>query len=131
MFLKAYLKLKQITKYETCSYCDGEIKERLVDILRFPPPPPDDYNEFMRRRACEKKSSLNFMSLVGFQASKICILFRVLARDYLMTSIIFSIYLNFPIRSRCVLKGVIHRKKQWTVLRLLEKVSSFSKECFS
>ena len=29
------------------------------------------YIEFICRRACEKKSSLNFMSLVGFQVSKI------------------------------------------------------------
>ena len=37
---------------------------------------------------------------------------------------------DFPIRCRCVLKAIIHRKKQWNVLRLLEKAFSFSKRCF-
>ena len=38
--------------------------------------------------------------------------------------------LNFPIRSRFVLKAIIYRKKQWIVLLLLEKAFSFSKKCF-
>ena len=55
----------------------------------------------------------------------------VLARPYLMMLyIIFPIHLNFPIRSRCVLKAIVQRKKQWIVLRLLEKVFSFSKRRF-
>ena len=37
MFLKVYLKLKQITKNGSCSYCDGEIKERFVNIVPFLP----------------------------------------------------------------------------------------------
>ena len=37
---------------------------------------------------------------------------------------------NFPIRSKCVLKALIHRKKQWIVLRLLEKVFLFQKHTF-
>ena len=37
---------------------------------------------------------------------------KVLARPYLITLYaILRIYLNFPIRSRCVLKAIIHRKK--------------------
>ena len=37
---------------------------------------------------------------------------RVLARPYLMTlQVIFPIHLNFPIRSRCVLKPIIYTKK--------------------
>ena len=36
-FLKVYPKLRQITNDASCSYCDGEIKERLVDILPFLP----------------------------------------------------------------------------------------------
>ena len=52
----------------------------------------------------------------------------VLARPYLMTLyVIFPIHLNFPIMCRCVLKAIIHRKKQWIVLQLLEKATSFSK----
>ena len=36
---------------------------------------------------------------------------RELARPYLMTvKVIFPINMNFPIRSRCVLKAIIHRK---------------------
>ena len=42
---------------------------------------------------------------------------KVLARPYLMTiHVIFSIHVNFPIKSRFVLKAIINRKKQWTVL---------------
>ena len=53
---------------------------------------------------------------------------RVLARSYLMMLyVIFPINLNFPIRSRCVFKAIIHRKKQRIILWLLEKVFSFSK----
>ena len=53
---------------------------------------------------------------------------RVLARPYLMTLyVIFPIYLNFPICSRCILKAIVHRKKKWIVLPLLEKVFSFFK----
>ena len=38
------------------------------------------------------------------------------ARPYLTTlCVIFLIHLDFPIRFRCVLKGIIHRKKQWAV----------------
>ena len=37
--------------------------------------------------------------------------------------VIFPIHLNFPIRY--VLKAIIHRKKQWIILRLLEKVFFF------
>ena len=33
--------------------------------------------------------------------------------------------MNFPIRSRCVLKALIHRKKQWIVLRYLRKFFFF------
>ena len=37
---------------------------------------------------------------------------RMLARPYLMTfNVIFPIHLNFTIRSHCVLKAIIHRKK--------------------
>ena len=56
---------------------------------------------------------------------------RVLARPYLMMLyVIFPVYLNFPMRSRSVLKAIIHRRKQWIVLWILEKVFSFSKRCF-
>ena len=56
---------------------------------------------------------------------------RVLARPYLMMLyVIFLVYLNFPMRSRSVLKAIIHRGKQWIVLWILEKVFSFSKRCF-
>ena len=52
----------------------------------------------------------------------------------MMRHICISIYsqqnLTFPIRCRCVLKAIIHRKQQWNVLRLLEKAFSFSKRCF-
>ena len=44
--------------------------------------------------------------------------------------VIFPIHLNFLIRSKCVLKAIIHRKKQWIVLRLLEKVFLFQKDAF-
>ena len=44
--------------------------------------------------------------------------------------VIFPIHLNFLIRSKCVLKAMIHRKKQWIVLRLLEKVFLFQKDAF-
>ena len=50
--------------------------------------------------------------------------FRVLARPYLMLYIIFPIHLNFPVWP------IIHRKKQWIVLRLFRKVFSFSKRHF-
>ena len=54
----------------------------------------------------------------------------VLARPCLMTLyVIFPFHLNFPVRSVCALKAIIHRKKQWIVLRLLEKVF-FSKRRF-
>ena len=44
---------------------------------------------------------------------------RVLARPYLMTLyIIFSIHVNFPVTSRCVLKATVHRKKL-----LIEKIT--------
>ena len=37
---------------------------------------------------------------------------RVLARSYLMTLYVaFPIHVNFPIRSRCVLKAIVHIKK--------------------
>ena len=53
---------------------------------------------------------------------------RMLVRPYLMTfNVIFPIHLNFKIRFNCVLKAIIHRKKQWIILWLLEKVFSFSK----
>ena len=46
---------------------------------------------------------------------------RMLARPYLMTLYaIFLISLNFSVRSRCVLKAIIHRKKHWIVLQLLK-----------
>ena len=55
---------------------------------------------------------------------------RVLTRPYLlMLYVIFPIHLNYPIRSRCVFKAAIQRKK--AVLQLLEKVFSFSKRHFS
>ena len=44
----------------------------------------------------------------------------VLARPYLMLHVNFPIYFNFPIRSKCVLKAIIQRKKQWIVLQLLD-----------
>ena len=44
--------------------------------------------------------------------------------------VIFPIHLSFPVRSRCVLKATIHRKKQWIVSRLLEKAFSFPKRSF-
>ena len=47
---------------------------------------------------------------------------RVLARPYLILYIIFPIHLEFPVRSGIVLNTIIHRKKQWIVLQLLEKV---------
>ena len=57
--------------------------------------------------------------------------YRVFAGPYLMTLyIIFSIHLNFPICSRCSLKAIVHRKKQWIVLPLLEKVSFLKKMLF-
>ena len=40
--------------------------------------------------------------------------------------VIFPIHFNFATRSMCVLKATILRKKQRIVLRLLEKVFSFS-----
>ena len=54
----------------------------------------------------------------------------MLARPYLMTiHVIFSIHVNFPIKSRFVLKAIINRKKQWTVLCYLRK-NFFSRICF-
>ena len=54
-------------------------------------------------------------------ASHLDLPFRVLARPYLITLyVIFQIHLNFPIRSRCVVQAIIHRKKTWIVLWLLE-----------
>ena len=42
---------------------------------------------------------------------------------------IFLIHLNLPIRSRCVLKAIIQRKKKrWIVLPLLEKAFFFLKK---
>ena len=32
----------------------------------------------------------------------------------------FPNHFNFPIRSKCVLKAIIQRKKQWIVLQLLD-----------
>ena len=43
--------------------------------------------------------------------------------------IIFPIYLNFPNRSRCVLKANIHRK-HWIVSWLLAEVFSIQKDAF-
>ena len=43
--------------------------------------------------------------------------------------VIFPIDLNFPVRSSYVLKAIIHRKKQWIPLQLLEKVL-FQKDAF-
>ena len=44
--------------------------------------------------------------------------------------IIFPINLNFSIMSRCVLKAIIHRKKQWIILQLLEISLIFQKYIF-
>ena len=44
MFLKVFLKLKQITKDERCSCCNGELKKTFVNIL--PLLPPDNYTLF-------------------------------------------------------------------------------------
>ena len=46
-----------------------------------------------------------------------------------MLYIIFLIHLNFSIRSRCALNAIIHRKKLWIALQLLEKVI-FQKDAF-
>ena len=55
----------------------------------------------------------------------------VLARPYLMMlHVNFPIYFNFPIRSKCVLKAIIQRKKQWIVLQLLDKVFFFEMMLF-
>ena len=55
----------------------------------------------------------------------------VLARPYLMMlHVNFPIYFNFPIRSKCVLKAIIQRKKQWIVLQLLDKVFFFRDDAF-
>ena len=54
----------------------------------------------------------------------------MLARPYLMTiHVIFSIHVNFPIKSRFVLKAIINRIKQWTVLCYLRKFF-FQKDAF-
>ena len=51
---------------------------------------------------------------------------RVLTRLYLMTLyVIFPIHLNFPISVGGVFKAIIHRKKQWIVLGLLENKSIY------
>ena len=56
---------------------------------------------------------------------------RVLARPYLMMLyVIFSIYLNFWIRSQCILKAIIHRKKQWIVLSDLRGGVFFQEDAF-
>ena len=56
---------------------------------------------------------------------------RVLARPHLMALfVIFPIHVNFPIRSRCVLKAIIHRKKQWIVLLLLKRFFFFKTTLF-
>ena len=45
----------------------------------------------------------------------------MLTRIYLvMLHVIFPIYLNFPTRSMCVFKAIMHRKKQWIVLQLFK-----------
>ena len=55
---------------------------------------------------------------------------KVLARSYLITLyVIFPIHLNFPIRSRCVLKAIIHRKKTVDCFTVTGE-SSFSKTSF-
>ena len=47
----------------------------------------------------------------NFLTSSFNTLAKMLARPYLMTLyVIFLIHLNFPIRSRCVLKGITYRK---------------------
>ena len=57
---------------------------------------------------------------------------RVLRKPYLMAlHVIFPIHLNFPIRARYVLKAIIHWKKRWIVLQLLEKVFLLLKRHFS
>ena len=43
---------------------------------------------------------------------------------------IFPTHLNFIIKSRCVLKALLHRKKQWIVLQLLKKFFLFQKDAF-
>ena len=54
----------------------------------------------------------------------------VLAMSYLMTLyVFFPIHLNFPTRRGVFQKFLFMEKKQWIVLRLLEKVFSFSKRC--
>ena len=54
---------------------------------------------------------------------------RVLARSYLMTLyVVFPIHVNFPIRSRCVLKAIVHIKKTVDCFTLLEKVFVFFKK---
>ena len=56
----------------------------------------------------------------------LCITNSVLAMPYLMALyVILPIHVNFPIRSRCVLKAIIHRKKQWIVLCYLRKFLFF------
>ena len=56
---------------------------------------------------------------------------RVLSRPHLMALfVIFPIHVNFPIRSRCVLKAIIHSKKQWIVLLLLKRFFFFKTTLF-
>ena len=54
---------------------------------------------------------------------------RVLVRSYLMTLyVVFPIHANFLIRSRCVLKAIVHIKKTVDCFTLLEKVFVFFKK---
>ena len=55
----------------------------------------------------------------------------MLARPHLMTLyVIFPIYVNFPPRSWCVFKAIIHGKKQWIVLQLLKSFFFFKTTLF-
>ena len=55
----------------------------------------------------------------------------MLARSYLITLfVIFPIHLNFPIKSSCVLKAIIHRKRNSELLYSCWRKLFFKKQAF-
>ena len=96
----------------------------------------DELINYEKRQIFYKTKICSFYQLYCFHEIFIKIFtlyntYRVLARPYLMTlHVIFPIHLNFPIMCSCVLKAIIHRKKQWIVLQLLEKAFLFQKDDF-
>ena len=74
---------------------------------------------------------LSVLAEISWNAEIELFLYWVLARPYLITLyIIFPTHLKFPIRSRCVLKAIIHKKNNGLFYGYLIKFFLFQKDTF-